>query len=83
MSSPGRHQSPTDESDDDYAAWEAGLARIEARLRREHPELFDESGQLRREEVVRLLIERTNGKTTLTGDEFSELTGGRDRRPLF
>jgi len=53
MSSHGRQQSPGDESDENLAACEAGLARIESRLRREHPELFDELGQLRADEVMR------------------------------
>jgi hypothetical protein len=89
MSSPGRHQPPHEPvdddlaSDEDLAAYEAGLARIEARLKKEHPELFDESGQIRSDEVSRILIERTGGKTELTLDEFLALVGGRDgRAPL-
>ena len=73
MSSPERRKTPSEEADENYAAYEAGLARIEARLRAEHPELFDESGQIRSGEVTRLLLERTGGKTVLTGEEFSAL----------
>jgi hypothetical protein len=68
--------------DDGYAAWEAGLARIEARLKREHPELFDESGQLNTVEVMRILREHAGGKTVFTRDEFLELFGGSGRAPL-
>jgi hypothetical protein len=81
MSSPGHQQTESDELADNLAAYEAGLARIEARLRREHPELFDESGQLRPDEVMRLLLERTNGKTVLTGEEFSALIEPGFKRP--
>jgi hypothetical protein len=79
MSSPGRRQPPHDPvedelaSDEDLAAYEAGLARLEARLKADHPELFDESGELRAELVTRLLTERAGGKTVLTGEEFSAL----------
>jgi hypothetical protein len=79
MSSPGQHQLPNNRidddlaSDEDLAAYEAGLARIEARLKREHPELFDEDGEPRTEVIGRLLDERLGGKTILTGEEFSAL----------
>jgi hypothetical protein len=68
--------------DDNYAAWEAGLARIEARLKREHPELFDEDGELRPDEVSRIFRERTNGKTSLTLSEFLDIVGRDGRAPL-
>jgi hypothetical protein len=90
MSSPGRRQPPSDPvdddlaSDEDLAAYEAGLARLEARLKKEHPELFDESGEINSAEVSRILIERAGGKTELTLDEFLALVGGRDgRAPLW
>ena len=79
MSSPGERQVRGNDLDDDLAtddnlaAYEAGLAGIEARLKREHPELFDEAGELRHDVVARLLDERLGGKTVLTGEEFSAL----------
>jgi hypothetical protein len=69
------------ELDDDMAAFEAGLARIEADLRARHPELFDESGELRTREVMRLLIERAGGKTELTKSEFLALMKWPAARP--
>jgi hypothetical protein len=75
-------QSPASTVDDNYAAWEAGLARIEARLKREHPELFDESGELNTVEVMRILRQHAGGKTVFSGTEFLELFGGPGRAPL-
>jgi hypothetical protein len=83
MSSPDRRPTARNEADDNLAAYEAGLARIEARLKTEHPELFDESGEIRSAEVSRIFIERAGGKTEFTLDEFLALVGGRDgRAPL-
>jgi hypothetical protein len=85
MTSPGRHQIPDNDmdddlaSDEDVAAYEAGLARIEARLKREHPELFDESGELNTAEVMRVLRQHAGGKTTFTDSEFLDLFGWPDR----
>jgi hypothetical protein len=87
MSSPGQRQIPDHEQDDDLAtdeqlaAYEAGLARIEARVRQEHPELFDEAGQLRAEDAVRYLLQRTGGRRVLTGEELLALAG-RNRARL-
>ena len=73
MSSPDRRQTASTEADENLAAYEAGLARLEARLKAEHPELFDEAGEIKSAEVTRLVLERTNGKSVLTGEEFSAL----------
>ena len=60
------------------AAFEAGLANLMASLRSEHPEFFEESGELRREDALRLLARRANGKKVLTSSELIALTGRRD-----
>ena len=86
MSSPGRPQIPGNDvdddlaTDDDLAAYEAGLARIEARVRQEHPELFDESGQLRARDAIQYLLQHTGGKRTLTDDELLALAGRKLER---
>ena len=77
----GERKAMTSEAEEAAAAFEAGLAKIEARLRREHPELFDDSGRLRADEVSRLLIQRANGKTELTRAELLGLMGGRGALP--
>jgi hypothetical protein len=88
MSSPGQRQPSNREHDDELAsdeqraAYEAGLARIEARVRREHPELFDEHGEPRAEMIGRLLDERLGGESTLTGEEFPALIEPGLRRLL-
>jgi hypothetical protein len=40
-------QSTPIESDENLAAWEAGVARMEEQARARFPELFDESGEFR------------------------------------
>ena len=60
------------------AAFEAGLAGLRAALRAEHPEFFDESGELRRDKVLRLLVRRANGKKVVSGSEFLALVGRGD-----
>jgi hypothetical protein len=54
------------------------VARLESSLRTRHPELFDRRGQLRAAESTRLLVERSGGWTSLSGDELDAL----DPRPL-
>ena len=63
------------------AAFEAGLARLSAMLRSEHPELFDESGELRLDEALQLLARRADGKQVLSRAELLALTERRDGRP--
>lgn len=64
------------------AAFEAGLSRLAASLRSEHPEFFDESGRLRLDEALRALARRADGKTVLTRSELLAFAGQRDgRRP--
>jgi hypothetical protein len=43
------------EADENMAAWEAGIERLEDELRARHPELFDASGEFRAEEAMRQL----------------------------
>lgn len=74
------HSAPT-EADENMAAWEAGLARIEADLRARHPELFDESGTLIPGKVSQLLRERSGGKTELTWSEYLAIVGRPGKRP--
>ena len=81
MSIQGDPKNTTTDVDEDMAAFEAGLARIEADLRARHPELFDESGELRTREVMRILIERAGGKTELTKSEFLALMKWPAARP--
>ena len=81
MSIQGDPKNTTTDVDEDMAAFEAGLARIEADLRARHPELFDESGELRTREVMRILTERAGGKTELTKSEFLALMKWPAARP--
>jgi hypothetical protein len=62
------------------AAFEAGLERLETKLRAAHPELFDESGALCLEAALRLLARQVNGKEVLSRSELLALTGARSRR---
>ena len=62
------------------AACEAGLSRLAASLRSEHPELFDESGELRLDEALSILARRANGKKVLTRAELLALTARSDGR---
>ena len=39
--------------DEGMAAWEAGVQRMKEELQSRHPELFDESGEVRADEAVR------------------------------
>ena len=71
---------PADEMTDNERAFWAGIERMRARLQREHPELFDESGELLTEKAMRVILKATGGKTELTGDELIALTGGIPRR---
>lgn len=68
-------------SDEDLAAYEAGLTRLEARLKQEHPELFDASGEIDAAEVSRILVERAGGKTELTRAELLSLMRWRIAPP--
>jgi hypothetical protein len=79
MSTHREPQSAATEADENMAAWEAGLARIEADLRARFPELFDESGDLIMERAMSLIRQRTGGKTEFTGTEFLELMGQRPK----
>jgi hypothetical protein len=47
MSTHREPQSAPTESDENMAAWEAGVARMEEQVRARFPELFDESGEFR------------------------------------
>jgi hypothetical protein len=69
-----------DESDENMAAWEAGIARMKDELRAQRPELFDESGELIMERAMKLFRQRTNGKRTFTRAEFIALTEGETSR---
>jgi hypothetical protein len=71
---------PADEMSENERAFWAGIERMKARLRQEHPELFDESGELDNEKAMQVFMQATGGRTRLTGDEFIALTGGVDRR---
>ncbi len=71
---------PADEMSDNERAFWAGIERMKARLQREHPELFDESGELDGEKAMKVILQATGGKTELTGEEFTALTGGAYRR---
>ena len=75
MSTHRESQEPPTDVDEDMAAWEAGLARIEADLRARHPEFFDESGNLIPGKVSQVLIERAGGKTELTWSEYLAIVG--------
>jgi hypothetical protein len=81
MSSPDRRRTARNEADDNLAAYEAGLARLEARLKAEHPELFDESGEIKSAEVSRIFIERAGGKTELTRTELLSLMRWPNKTP--
>lgn len=69
-----------DEMTDNERAFWAGIERMKARLQRERPELFDESGELVPEKVMKVFLQATGGKTELTGDEFVALTGRTSTR---
>jgi len=63
------------------AEFEAGLLRLAGTVRSTHPELFDESGELRMEDALRLLARRTSGKKVLSRAELLALTGQGDGLP--
>ena len=65
------------EADENMAAWEAGVARIKADLQARMPEFFDEAGELRSEEVMKVILQRTGGRRSLTGAEFLDLMRNR------
>lgn len=71
---------PADEMTENERAFWAGIERMRARLQREHPELFDESGELLTEKAMKVIFQATGGKTELTGDELIALTDGTSRR---
>ncbi len=48
-------QSAPTESDENMAAWEAGVQRMKETLKARRPDLFDEAGELRMEEAIRLI----------------------------
>lgn len=50
------------------------IERLEAELRRKHPDFFDADGQLRTEYLNSKLLERTGGKRTLTREDVIRLT---------
>jgi hypothetical protein len=81
MSTHREPQSAPTESDENLAAWEAGVQRMKADLQSRFPELFDESGELIMERAMELFRRGTNGKRTFTRAEFIALTeGGASRR---
>lgn len=43
------------ESDENLAAWEAGVERMRVELQARHPELFDETGELIAEKAMEVL----------------------------
>jgi hypothetical protein len=67
---------PADEMSENERAFWAGIERMKERLRREHPEVFDESGELDGEKAIKVILQATGGKTELTGEEFTALTTG-------
>lgn len=73
-------QSVSTESDENMAAWEAGVQRMKADLQSRFPELFDESGELRTKEAMRLILQRTGGKRLLTDSELFALMEQRPSR---
>lgn len=48
-------QATATELDENMAAWEAGIQRVKETLRARRPDLFDEDGEPRMDEVMRLL----------------------------
>ncbi len=80
MSTHGEPHSASTDADENMAAFEAGLQRMKADLRCRHPELFDEAGELRVEEAMRLIRQRTGGKRRLSGTEFLKLVGQSSKR---
>ncbi len=74
-------QPPSGTVDEADAAFEAGLARLSATLRSDHPELFDDSGDLRLDEALRLLARRADGKRVLSRAELLALNERSDGRP--
>jgi hypothetical protein len=71
---------PAEEMSENERAFWVGIERMKVRLQREHPELFDESGELDREKAMKVFLQATGGKTDLTGKEFIALTSGAYRR---
>jgi hypothetical protein len=67
--------SPSKNVEQADAAFQAGLSPLVAKLRSEHPELFDESGELRLDEALRLLARRVDGKKVLSRAELLALSG--------
>ena len=79
MSIQDEQHSPATEADENMAAWEAGIARLEEELRARRPELFDESGKFRAEEAMRLLKQYADDKG-LTPTELYDLASRNFRR---
>ena len=61
-------QSAPSESDENMAAWEAGVQRMKETLRERRPDLFDEAGELRVEEAMRLLRQMADDKGLTTAE---------------
>jgi hypothetical protein len=80
MSAAGEPTRPVHEAEEAEAAFEVGLAKLEARLRLSHPELFDEAGRLCPDKATRLLVQQTGGEREITGAELLALAGRTDRR---
>ena len=80
MSIQGDPKNTATESDENLAAWEAGIERIRADLQTRFPDLFDESGELIMARAMKLFRQRTNGQRTFTKAEFIALTGGGPSR---
>ena len=55
MTTHNEPQTTPTESDENMAAWEAGVQRMKETLRARRPDLFDEAGELRVEEAMRLI----------------------------
>jgi hypothetical protein len=75
------------ESEADVKARQAAIEAAEAELdevikrstrqaQARHPELFDAQGKIRKDLVARKIRERMGGKTRLTREEYTKLTGG-------
>lgn len=62
-------QSTPTESDENMAAWEAGIERIRVDLQSRFPELFDESGELIMEKAMELMNQAARDR----GVTFTEL----------
>jgi len=73
---------PASEMSENELAFWAGIERMKADLRRAHPELFDESGELDARKAMEVIRQRAGGKTEFTAAEFDALVGGRGARAV-